>query len=244
MMTVREVSRISGVSVRALHHYDAIGLLPATALTDAGYRLYDEAALERLQQILIYRELQFPLKEIKAILDAPNFERNKALEQQIHLLELRRDHLNNLIDLAKGMKVMGVKTMRFDVFDTKKIDEYAEQAKKSWGTTPEYREFTEKSRSRTRDEEKALGSRMMDIFAEFGGMKDLPADDERVQAQVKKLRDFISEHYYHCSDEILSSLGGMYAGGGSMTENIDAVAGEGTAAFVNRAIRAMIAGKK
>lgn len=239
MMTVREVSRISGVSIRTLHYYDRIGLLPATALTESGYRLYDDAALERLQRILIYRELQFPLKEIRAILDAPNYERAKALDQQIRLLEMRREHLQNVIDLARGIRLTGVKAMRFDVFDTKKIDEYAEQAKKSWGTTAEYREFEEKSRNRTSEEERRLGGEMMEIFAEFGKMRELPTDDARVQAQVRRLQGFITENYYHCSDEILRSLGVMYAGGGSMTENIDAVGGEGTAQFVNAAIQAM-----
>lgn len=74
MKTVHEVSRISGVSVRTLHHYDAIGLLKPTAVTEAGYRLYDDAALAKLQNILLYRELEFPLKEIKAILDHPEFD--------------------------------------------------------------------------------------------------------------------------------------------------------------------------
>ena len=91
MKTVHEVSRISGVSVRTLHHYDAIGLLKPTAVTEAGYRLYDDAALARLQNILLYRELEFPLKEIKAILDHPEFDEKTALRQQIKLLELREN---------------------------------------------------------------------------------------------------------------------------------------------------------
>ena len=133
MMTVHEVSKISGVSIRALHHYDNIGLLPATKVTEAGYRLYDEAVLERLQHILLFKELEFPLKDIKEILDSPDFDRSKALEQQIHLLELKKEHLENLIDLARGIKAIGVKPMSFEVFDTGKIDEYARQAKASWG---------------------------------------------------------------------------------------------------------------
>ena len=86
MWTVKQVSRITGVSVRTLHHYDAIGLLRPAKVTDAGYRLYDDAALRRLQNILLFRELQFPLKEIKAILDSPDFDPTAALEQQIRLL--------------------------------------------------------------------------------------------------------------------------------------------------------------
>lgn len=138
MMTVHEVSSLSGVSIRALHHYDRIGLLPAAEVSEAGYRLYDEAALERLQQILLFKELEFPLREIREILDSPDFDRSKALEQQIHLLELRKEHLENLIDLARGIKTIGVKKMNFEAFDTKKIDEYAAQAKASWGTTEAY----------------------------------------------------------------------------------------------------------
>ena len=135
MMTVHEVSQISGVSIRALHHYDKIGLLPATEVTDAGYRMYDDTALERLQQILLFKELQFTLKEIKAILDSPDFDRGRVLEQQIQLLELRKEHLQNLIDLARGIKMIGVKHMSFEAFDTRKLDEYARQAKASWGQT-------------------------------------------------------------------------------------------------------------
>ena len=88
MRTVKEVSRLTGVSVRTLHHYDAIGLLKPTEVTRAGYRLYDDTALSRLQSILLFRELQFPLKEIKAILDSPDFDPEEALTQQIKLLEM------------------------------------------------------------------------------------------------------------------------------------------------------------
>lgn len=145
MMTVHEVSKISGVSIRALHHYDKIGLLPATEVNSAGYRLYDDTALERLQHILLFRELEFSLKEIKDILDSPDFDRDKALEQQIHLLELRKEHIENLIDLARGIKMIGVKDMSFEAFDTRKIDEYAEQAKESWGKTDAYKEYEQKA---------------------------------------------------------------------------------------------------
>ena len=103
--------------------------------TSAGYtrtiHTYDRSYSRiHLQHILLFKELEFSLKEIKDILDSPDFDRSKALEQQIHLLELRKEHLQNLIDLAWGIKGIGVKNMSFDAFDTRKIDEYAEQAKK------------------------------------------------------------------------------------------------------------------
>ena len=243
MMTVHEVSKISRVSIRALHHYDHIGLLPATEVTEAGYRLYDEAALERLQHILLFKALEFPLKDIKEILDSPDFDRSKALEQQIHLLELRKEHLQNLIDLAHGIKMIGVKYMSFEAFDTRKIDEYAAQAKASWGTTDAYKEYEQKSAGRTEETQQKLNVEMMSIFAEFGKVKDLSPDCEEAVALARKLQDHITEHYYTCTDKILLGLGAMYAGGGDITTNIDKVGGEGTAVFASEAIKAMIAKK-
>lgn len=242
MMTVHEVSKISGVSIRALHHYDKIGLLPATEVTKAGYRLYDDKALERLQHILLFKELEFSLKEIKDILDSPGFDRSKALEQQIQLLELRKEHLQNLIDLAWGIKTIGVKNMSFEAFDTKKIDEYAAKAKASWGQTDAYKEYEKKSEGRTKEVQQKLNIEMMDIFAQFGKIKDQKPDSEEAIGLAKKLQDHITENYYTCTNEILQSLGEMYAGGGDFTDNIDKVGGTGTAVFASEAIKAL--GKK
>ena len=238
MKTVHEVSTLAGISIRTLHHYDAIGLLSPTQTTEAGYRLYDDSALEQLQLILLFRELQFPLKEIREIINSSNFDRNKALEQQIQLLELKKEHLQNLIDLAKGIKAIGVKKlMDFSAFDTKKIDEYAKQAKESYGNSPAYKEFEQKSKGRSREEEKTLGIGMMELFADFGKLLPLSPDDTVVQQKVAELQAYITEHFYTCTPEILSSLGEMYSGGGSMTDNIDNYAGEGTAEFAAEAIR-------
>ena len=130
MMTVNEVSKLTGISIRALQYYDKIGLLHPAEYTEAGYRLYDNAALERLQQILLFRELEFPLKEIQTILQSPDFDRDKALEQQIHLLTLKKEHLDNLITFARGLQQIGGKNMDFSAFDTTKINAYAAEAKK------------------------------------------------------------------------------------------------------------------
>ena len=236
MMTVNEVSKLSGVSIRTLHYYDTIGLLRPTEVTEAGYRLYDDAALERLQQILLFRELEFPLKEIKEILDAKNFDRNKALEQQIELLTLKKEHLENLINFARGIKALGVRNMDFSAFDTRKIDEYSRQAKEQWGKTDAYKEFEEKSKDWTEDTTKAIADDFMVIFAEFGKMMDKDPADAEVQKQVKKLQDYITEHFYNCTPQILSGLGRMYSGGGEFTENIDKMGGAGTAEFTAKAI--------
>lgn len=237
-MTVHEVSQISGVSIRALHHYDKIGLLPATEVTDAGYRMYDDTALERLQQILLFKELQFTLKEIKAILDSPYFDRGRVLEQQIQLLELRKEHLQNLIDLARGIKMIGVKHMSFEAFDTRKLDEYARQAKASWGQTDAYKEYEKKSVGRGKEEQHVLNVQMMEIFSEFGKIKEQDPEGEAAVGLAKRLQEFITEHFYTCTDKILLGLGAMYAGGGDLTVNIDKIGGTGTAEFADKAIQA------
>lgn len=127
--------------------------------------------------------------------------------------------------------------MDFSAFDTSKMDEYAAQAKASWGNTPEYHEYEEKAKGRTKQEEQDIGKNMMQIFTEFGTMLDFQPDSEKVQAQVKKLQDYITENFYTCSNDILNSLGNMYAGGGDFTTNIDNAGGAGTAEFVSRAIK-------
>ena len=242
MKTVHEVSALAGVSIRTLQYYDSIGLLRPSEYTETGYRLYDDAALETLRQILLLRELEFPLKEIKGILRNPGFNRQKALDQQIELLELKKEHLEELIGLAREIRRTGGKgKMDFSAFDTSKIDEYAARAKASWGETAEYREFQNRSGSRTREEEKALGDQLMAIFGEMGACRSGGPASEEAQALVAKLRDFISEHYYTCTKPVLAGLGEMYADGGEFTANIDRAGGEGTAAFAREAIRVFCA---
>lgn len=243
MRTVHEVSKISGVSIRALHHYDNIGLLPASKVTEAGYRLYDDKAMERLQMILLFKELEFSLKDIGRIIDSPDFDKDKALEQQIGLLELRKERIDNLIDLAREIKTIGVKNMNFDAFDTRKIDEYAEKAKATWGQTAAYKEFEKRSEGRTKETQQKMNMEMMDIFRRFGEIRGQEADSEAAVALAKELQDYISANYYACTDEILSSLGEMYACGGEFTTNIDRVGGEGTAVFAHNAIEAMLSAK-
>ena len=238
MMTVHEVSGLTGVSIRTLQYYDRIGLLHPAEYTDAGYRLYDDTALEILQQILLFRELEFPLKEIQRIIRSPSFDRQKALDQQITLMELKKEHLDSLISLAREIKTTGVKKkMDFSAFDTRKMDEYAAKAKETWGETPAYREYEQKAKEKTKAETMEVSRQMMDILAEFGAIRNGDPASAESQALVLKLQDFISAHYYTCTDRILSGLGQMYAAGGEMTDNIDRSGGEGTAVFASRAIR-------
>ena len=126
--------------------------------------------------------------------------------------------------------------MDFSAFDTKKMDDYAAQAKATWGKTDAYKEYEEKTKALTDEEKNQIGDNMMLLFVEFGKMRELEPGDDKVQEQVKNLQDYITEHFYHCTNKILSGLGKMYTGGGSMTENIDAAGGAGTAEFVGKAI--------
>ena len=144
MKTVAEVSKLTGVSVRTLHHYDAIGLLKPTAVTEAGYRLYDTAALQRLQSILLFRELQFPLKEIGVILDNPDFDPAEALRQQIHLLELQKNRLETLIQFAREIEQKGYNYMNFQAFDKTEQNQYTEEVKARWGKTEAYAEYKQR----------------------------------------------------------------------------------------------------
>lgn len=237
MKTVNEVSRLTGVSIRTLHYYDEIGLLHPTMTTEAGYRFYDDAALEKLQHIMLFRELKFSLKEISEIVNSSDFERNKALDQQIKLLELQKEHIEHLITFARGIKTVGVRNMDFSAFDTKKIDEYSAQAKALWGKTDAYKEYEQKTKDFSKEQKNQMGEKMMELFVEFGQMMGMKPEDEVVQNQVKKLQNYITDNFYTCTNKILAGLGQMYNGGGAMTENIDKAGGAGTAEFVAEAIQ-------
>lgn len=234
MRTVKEVSEYTGVSVRTLHHYDAIGLLKPAKVTEAGYRLYDDAALQRLQSILLFRQLQFPLKDIKAILDRPDFDPAEALTQQIRLLELQKKHLEELISHARELLRNGVNIMDFQAFDQSELEQYKEEAKERWGATQAYREY--ETRSSSKQNFDAVSQQMMAIFAELGALRQGSPADAAAQEKVAALRQFITDHYYTCTPEILRGLGQMYTGDERFRRNIDRAGGEGTADFAAQAI--------
>ena len=237
MRTVNEIAKLAHTSVRTLHHYDDIGILKPTCITEADYRLYDDAALERLYLILLFRELEFPLKDIQGILDAPDFDRNRILEQQVQLLKAKANHLQTLIHLANGIKLIGVKYLEFNNWDPKKIDEYQAQAETLYGKSEAWQEYTQKAKNRTKEQNKNINDKVMDFFVELGKIKHLSPDSIEAQTWVKELQTFFTEHFYTCTPQILKGLGEMYAGGGSMTENIDAAGGKGTGEFALEAIR-------
>lgn len=238
MLTVNEVSKLTGVSVRSLHHYDAIGLLKPAKVTEAGYRLYGDDELKRLHNILMFRELQFPLKQIKAILDSSDFDQKEALAQQIKLLELQLEHTQELISFARRLQKEGVKEMDFKVFDKEEIEQYKQEVRERWGNTKSYDEYQQRAKGRTDKEQEEIGSQFMMMFAEIGKLRKSSPTEQLIQEKVAGIQKFITEHYYHCTNEILRGLGKMYVCDERMKQNIDKAGGDGTAEFVSKAIAA------
>ena len=242
MKSVKEIAKQTGVSVRTLHHYDAIGLLKPTKVTEAGYRLYDDETLEHLYLILVYRELGLSLKEIRSVLHDTEHDRNRMLEHQIHLMQEKVTRLQNRIDLANIMQRIGVTYMDFNSFDHKKMDDYGQQAKTLYGKTDAYKEYTQKLKKRTAEQEQDLGAQLMDFFVRLGKLRPCEPDCEAAQNWAKELQAFLTEHYYNCTPQIFKCLAESYAGGGSMNENIDHAGGAGTGAFAKQVIDAYVDG--
>lgn len=236
MRTVKEVSKLTGVSVRTLHYYDAIGLLKPAKVTEAGYRMYDDTSLIRLQNILLFRELKFSLKEIKTILESTNFDLSKAIMQQIELLELQRKRIGELISFAREIQKKGVNAMDFNVFSNSEIEQYKAEAKKKWGDTKAYQEYEQKAAEKNSIEAKKTDIQLMKIFSEIGELRHMPPADEAVQKKIADLQKFITDNFYECTNPILNSLGKMYAGDERFRKNIDNEGGDGTAEFVSKAI--------
>lgn len=236
MRTVKEVSKLTGVSVRTLHYCDAIGLLKPAKVTEAGYRMYDDTSLIRLQNILLFRELKFSLKEIKTILESPNFDLSKVIMQQIELLELQRKRIGELISFAREIQKKGVNAMDFNVFSNSEIEQYKAEAKKKWGDTKAYQEYEQKAAEKNSIEAKKTDIQLMKIFSEIGELRHMPPADEAVQEKIADLQKFITDNFYECTNPILNSLGKMYAGDERFRKNIDNEGGDGTAEFVSKAI--------
>lgn len=234
-MQIKEFAVYTGVSVRTLHYYDEIGLLkPADVDSVTGYRYYDENSVFRMQEILFYRELDFSLKSIAEILSSPNYDKNKALNEQKQLLILKKERLERLIsaidDAQRGENVM-------KKFDNSEFEKYKAEAKERWGNTDAYSEYKKKTKDYSQEKYNGLADEMDNIFAEFASFmkKGEAPDSESAQKCVKLLQSHITENYYTCTKEILAGLGQMYVLDERFRENIDKHA-VGTAQFVAKAI--------
>ena len=164
---------------------------------------------------------------------SPHYSKEEALEQQKTLLTLKKERLERLIDAIDGA-LKGENVMK--AFDNSKMEQYMEEAKARWSKTEAWQEYEKKSAGRTAQTEKDLSEQLMEFFVHFGALRDEEPDSEPVQQVVAALQQFITDHYYTCTKEILRNLGQMYTAIGSMKDNIDARGGAGTAELAARAI--------
>jgi DNA-binding transcriptional MerR regulator len=228
---VKELAEIVGVSVRTLHHYDEINLLKPEYISESGYRFYVEKNLERLQQILFFKEIDFSLDEIKVILDDPNFDRKKALDSHKKLLLKKKERIEEMIKtldktikaIDKGEK-MKEKEM-FKGFDMNQIEKqkeiYAEEVKERWGNTIAYKESELKTSKYNKDDWKKITESMGSIYKKIADNMDKSIDDPLIQEAVGEWRQNITDNFYNCTPEIFRGLGNMYVDDHRFTKNID-----------------------
>ena len=237
-LSISETANLSVVSVRTLHYYHEIGLLSPSETSETGYRFYDEQALEQLQQILFYRELDFPLKEISHILNATDYKKEEALQKQNELLLLKRKRLDKLIGLLQD-NMKGAGTMSFEEFDMEEIDQirekYKDEVKEKWGKTDAFTQSNKKTGTYTKEDWKSVKNKSDKIMQKFAQKLDSDPAESDVQHLVKEWQDFITHSYYDCTDEILAGLGKMYIADERFVENIDKF-GTGTARLMSEAI--------
>lgn len=243
--TVGSVARMSGVTVRTLHHYDEIGLLTPGGRSDAGYRRYGDADLERLQQILFYRELGFGLDEIKTVMTDGGADASAHLARQHALLLDRIGRLERMaaaVEKALEARTMGISLTpeeRFDVFGDFDPDTHAVEVAERWGDSDAFRE----SRQRAARYAKADWQRMKEesaapIDALLGAMRaGRPADSAEAMDAAEQHRQHISRWFYDCTPEIHVGLGEMYVADPRFSATYESI-GPGLAAYLRDAIRA------
>lgn len=238
-MKINDVAKLTGVTVRTLHYYDEIGLLKPSDITEAGYRLYDEKALARLQQILFFKELDFPLNQIKEIMTSEGFNASEALKKHRDLLQQKRERLDSIISLV-DKSIKGEDIMSFKEFDVTEIEKskkkYANEVKERWGNSSAYAESEKKTSSYDKNQWGIINEECSNIFKAFACNMDKDTSHSDVQALVKRWQEFISKRFYKCNKEILQGLGLMYVGDERFKTNIDKYA-DGLAEFVNDAIQ-------
>ena len=236
-LSIGETAARMDVSIRTLRYYDEIGLLKPTELSEAGYRYYDEHALLRLQQILFFRELAFPLEEIAALLSRPDYDPAPALCRQRELLLLKRRHLDGL--LRQLDEIMEEQNMQKQEITSADIDaarrRYAAETRERWGATAEYAESERRDAARTDGDRAGIAADADRIFAAFAACRSSDPADPAVQALVAEWQAHITKYYYPCTKEILAGLGQMYTADARFTAGIDRF-GDGTARLMSAAI--------
>jgi DNA-binding transcriptional MerR regulator len=249
--TVGEVAKLAHVSVRTLHHYDEAGLLRPWERSEAGYRLYTLEDLERLQQVLFYKELGFTLDEIRGLMDDPSFDRQEALGIQRELIAeqaMRLEAMLGLIDRTLASLEGGIRMTKeemFEVFGDFDPVQYEDEAKQRWGDTDAYRESARRTARYTKQDWARFKAESDDINATVVALMDagVPADDPRAMDAVDRHRMQIDTWFYPCSLEMHSNLGKMYIADPRFTANYEKIRA-GMAQYVHDAIMANAARAK
>lgn len=247
MYLIKEVANMVGISVRMLHHYDKIGLLKPHKITENGYRQYNDEDLEKLQQILFFRELDFGLQEIKNILDSPSFDRSKALKSHKKLLVEKKKRLeliiktvDKTINTVEGGKEVNKNEM-FSAFDMSEIenhkDKYAQEVKEKYGNSQAYKESEKKISKNTKEDWARIMEEYEKIYKKIADNMFKGTTDPVIQEAVGEWRQHITDNYYNCTLEIFRGLGDMYVADERFTKNIDKY-GEGLAVFLKQAMHA------
>ncbi|RWR14015.1 MerR family transcriptional regulator [Siminovitchia fortis] len=238
-MKVKEVAELTGISVRTLHHYDEIGLLSPGRKAESGYREYTDEDLETLQQILFFRELGFPLKKIKDVLNSPSFDRREALLLQKKMLLEKRSRLDQMIALvektiqhAEG-EIQMTNEEKFQGFDFSH-NPYEKEARERWGG-----EAVDRSNAKLADmsveKRDAMAAKMNDIYRKLAGLRQGAPDSEEAQSAIKDWYDLLNNNFGSYSLEAFKGLGQMYVADERFTKNIDQF-GEGLAQFMSKAM--------
>ncbi|HKM35966.1 MAG TPA: MerR family transcriptional regulator [Lachnospiraceae bacterium] len=232
-MKINEVAKLAGVTVRTLHYYDQIGLLHPSKTTETGYRIYDEDALETLQQILFFKELEFPLNDIKEIMTSQCYDKQETLIRHRELLMQKKKRLDILLETLEAA-INGEHYVDLHVFDMSQINEmketYAAELKDRWGETEEYCENERKTSGYNDVQWNILMGEGAEILRLFGKNRHLKPDSDEAQKLVERWKAYITVNFHNCTNTILSCLSLMYIEDKRFKENIDRN-GKGTAEF-------------
>jgi DNA-binding transcriptional MerR regulator len=244
-MNVGEVAALAGVTVRTLHHYDRIGLLSPSERTPAGYRRYTPSDLDRLHQVLVYRELGFPLEEIATLLDDPAADPLAHLRRQLALLRDRLDRTRAMV--AAVEKEMEAHTMgisltpeeRFEVFGEHDPSQYDAEVEERWGETDAYRESRRRTSSYTKEDWLRIKAEGADVERRFAEAQrsGVAADSEQAMDVAEEHRQHISRWFYDCPPEMHAGLGRMYVEDERFTAHYEQIA-PGLAQYVSTAVQA------
>lgn len=232
MRTVKEVSFLTGVSVRTLHYYDEIGLLKPVYIGDNAYRYYDESSIFRLNEILFFRSLGFPLKQINLLLEMSENDLKDTLEKHIKQLRFDRENLDRLILKTEALLKGGIHNMGLNTIGKEEQALLEDEAKRLYGDTQAFKEYQAKQES---DKMKAQEGLML-IFKEFYSLKDLSPNQQQVQEKVKDFTNYITTNFYTCNDKVLTNLLQIYQEHKRFQEVVDNECGIGTLNFVVDAI--------